>query len=61
MSVVYSGGKVDQKDVVWSDDQGRICDCFLAEKQENWLRLKEKKQDVCKILKLNFCKNVLHL
>ena len=50
MSVVHSGGTVDQKYVVWSDDQGRICDCILAEKQENWLRLKEKK-DVCKILK----------
>ena len=40
--VVRSDGTVDQKYVVWSDDQGKICDCFLAEKQENWLRLKDK-------------------
>ena len=62
MSVVHSDGTVDQKYVVWSDDQGRIFDCFLAKNQEKWLRLKEReKQDVCKILKLDFCNNVLRL
>ena len=53
--IVRSGRTVDQKYVVWSDDQGRICDWNLAEKQENWLRLKEKNNKtfdkaVCKFI-----------
>ena len=46
--LVRSGGTIDQKYVVWSDDQGRIYDWYLAEKQENWLRLKEKNKTFVK-------------